>query len=307
MQQSHYPYSRYLENTFGGKTYKIVVSSGLTCPTWDGKISKQGCAFCDIRGSSSFFGKKGRGKGIREQLEKRLPEIKTRFSAKNFLAYFQSYTNTYDSVPRLRDIYEEALAVPEIRGLCISTRPDCLPDEVIDLLEELACKHYLSLELGIQSFEDPTLLWLGRGHDRQCSIDALERLRKRAPHVHVAAHMIFGSPPESKTVGKDAALLLNSLGVRGAKLHQLMVLENSELANRFRQNPFPTLNLDEYAEVVIDFLEHLSPHIYIERLYATATHLDECLAPEWSKKRWDTHNQLRDVFEKRNCKQGAKL
>lgn len=312
-----YSYSDYLARIFGDKTYKIVVSSGLTCPTRDGSMpwlaDKKGCAFCDIRGSSSFHGKKGRGAGISEQIRARMEPIRARFNARHFLAYFQSYTNTYSADSRdgtydttyLRSIYEEALAQPGISGLCIGTRPDCLPDEVIDLLEELARKTYLSLELGVQSFEDPTLEWLTRGHDGACSLDAFERLRTRAPHVHTCAHLIFGSPTDSPTAGRDAALLLNQSGVKGAKLHQLMVLEHTDLATRYRAQPFKTLTLEEYAAVAAQFLEHLDPSIYVERLYATATHPDECLAPDWSRNRWDTHNRLRRLLD--GTRQGARF
>lgn len=305
--ETHYPYSRYLQEIFGGKTYKIVVSSRLTCPTRDGSIAKQGCAFCDLRGSGSFFGKQGRGKDVREQIQARLPEIQQRFNADHFLAYFQSYTNTYADLNYLRDLYEAALQDPRIEGLCIGTRPDCLPDPVLDLLEEFAQKTYVSLELGVQSFEDPSLLWLDRGHDGQCSIDALKRLQVRAPHVHTCAHLIFGSPPDSLHTARDAALLLNDLGVRGAKLHQLMILEHTVLAQRFRENPFPTLSINEYAEKVIEFIEHLSPSIYLERLCATATHKDECIAPDWSKDRWAPHNQLRDALNAHQCRQGSRI
>lgn len=302
--QRYYPYSRYLQETFGGKTYKIVVSSGLTCPTRDGKLAKAGCAFCDIRGSSSFFGKKGRGASVQEQIQKRLPEVQERFTATRFLAYFQSYTNTYSDVDYLREIYEAALSVPEIQGLCIGTRPDCLPDSVLDLLEEIAKKSYVSLELGVQSFEDPTLEWLVRGHDKKCSLDALERLRVRAPSVHVCVHLMFGSPTESPSVMKDAALILNETHVRGVKLHQLMILENTDLADRFRKEPFPVLDLETYAQRVSEFIDHLSPQIYLERLCATATHNDECIAPLWSRQRWEPHNVIRQVLEKNQTIQG---
>jgi radical SAM protein (TIGR01212 family) len=303
----YYSYSDYLRTLFGDKTYKVVVSSGLTCPTRDGTLAKRGCAFCDVRGSSSFHGKKGRGNSVRAQLEGRMGPIQERFGAKHFLAYFQSYTNTYADVPYLREIYEEALSVPGISGLCIGTRPDCLPDPVLELLEELASRTYVSLELGVQSFEDPSLEWLTRGHSGQCSRDAFAQARKLAPSVHTCAHLIFGSPTDAPRTGREAALELNALGVQGAKLHQLMVLENTELAERYRASPFPTLSLDEYAEVVIDFLEHLDPSIYIERLYATSTHPDECLAPAWSRSRWDTHNRLKQLLEERNVRQGARL
>lgn len=303
-QESHYPYSRYLQETFGGKTYKVVVASGLTCPTRDGKLAKAGCAFCDVRGSSSFFGKKGRGASIRTQIQTRLPSIKERFSATRFLAYFQSYTNTYSDVDYLREIYEAALAEPEIQGLCVGTRPDCLPDPVIDLLEELAQKTYVSLELGVQSFEDPSLLWLDRGHDRQCSIDALEKLKAKAPHVHVCVHLMFGSPTDSQNSPREAAELLNRLGVRGAKLHQLMILQNTELALRYQEKAFHLISIEEYAEKVAEFLSYLSPQIYLERLCATATHSEECIGPDWSRGRWEPHNLIRDHLQKRNITQG---
>jgi radical SAM protein (TIGR01212 family) len=305
--ETHFPYRRYLQETFGEKTYKVVVASGLTCPTRDGTIAKKGCAFCDLRGSSSYFGKKGRGSSIKEQIQTRIPGIRERFGVNNFLAYFQSYTNTYSDIGYLRGIYEEALSEPEIQGLCIGTRPDCLPGPVIELLEELAQKTYVSLELGVQSFEDPTLQWLCRGHDRISSLTSLEKLRKLAPHVHVCVHMILGSPTDSPEYQKDAAALLNQYQVRGVKLHQLMILEHTDLATRWRERPFPTLSLDEYAERTLEFIQHLSPSIYLERLCATATHNDECLAPEWSKNRWKPHNDLRAFLINRKCVQGSEM
>lgn len=309
--ETHYSYSRYLQETFGGKTYKVVVASGLTCPTRDGSlgelIGRKGCAFCDVRGSGSFYGKQGRGAEVSKQIQMRLPAIQARFNAEYFLAYFQSYTNTYADVPYLREIYEEALTDPRIRGLCVGTRPDCLPDQVIELLEEIAQRSYVSLELGIQSFENPTLDWLVRGHDRQSSLDALERLRSRAPHVHVCAHFIFGSPTDSLTSARDAARLLNDYEVKGAKLHQLMILEHTELARRFREQPFPVWSVERYSEAVTEFIENLRPDIYLERLCATATHAEECLAPEWSRGRWEPHNVIRDQLAQRGCVQGAKL
>ncbi|MBC7691654.1 MAG: TIGR01212 family radical SAM protein [Methylotenera sp.] len=305
--ETHYPYSRYLEETFGGKTYKIVVASGLTCPTRDGTIAKAGCAFCDIRGSSSYFGKQGRGASVKEQIRSRMPGVEKRFGAKGYLAYFQSYTNTYSDVNYLREIYEAALSEPEISGLCIGTRPDCLPDPVIDLLEELATTHYVSLELGVQSFEDESLLWLERGHDSKCSIDMLAKLRVRAPTVHTCVHLMFGQPTDTEGGPAEAARILNGIGVRGAKLHQLMVLEHTKLADLYRREPFKTLTLEEYTDQVIEFVENLSPSIYIERLSATASHPDECLAPKWSCNRWDPHNKMRDIMTARGCVQGKRL
>lgn len=303
----YYTYNSYLHRIFGEKTYKVVVASGLSCPTRDGSLSKGGCAFCDIRGSSSFFGKKGRGLEIREQIKNRIPGIRKRFNANRFLAYFQSYTNTYSDLEYLKEIYQAALSEPLIEGLCIGTRPDCIPDQVLDLLQEIAQTRYISLELGIQSFENQTLEWLNRGHDQRCSLDALERIQKRAPNIHVCAHLIFGSPTDSPHVATHAAHLLNQSGVKGAKLHQLMVLKNTELARRWFHRPFPTLSLEEYSNQVASFIENLSPEIYLERLCATATHSEECLSPLWSCDRWMPHNRIRELLKQRNCIQGSAL
>ncbi len=304
---SYYSYSQYLQKIFGGKTYKVVVASGLTCPTRDGSLSKAGCAFCDLRGSSSYFGKKGRGTSVQQQLQARLPQVQARFGATRFLAYFQSYTNTYSDLDGLRQIYESALQEPQIQGLCIGTRPDCLADSVISLLEELAQRTYVSLELGIQSFEDTTLEWLARGHTAQDSIHALERLKKLAPHVHICAHLIFGSPTDSPHTARKASKILNQYPVQGAKLHQLMILKNTELGRRWNESQFHTLSLEEYAEQVIEFIENLHPTIYLERLCATASHSEECLAPAWSCNRWKPHNQLREILKKTHCQQGSAL
>jgi len=305
--EHYYSYRRYVKETFGGKTYKVVVSSGLSCPTRDGLIDQGGCAFCDVRGSSSYFGKKGRGAEIKEQIRSRIPGIRERFKAEKFIAYFQSYTNTYSDIGYLREIYEAALGEPEISGLAIGTRPDCIPDPVIDLLEELAQKHYVCLELGVQSFENSSLNWLERGHDDESSRDALRRLHQRAPNVETCVHLMFGSPSDTLESAKNAALEINQLHVRGVKLHQLMILERTKLATLYRTQPFKTLSIEEYTAMVSEFLAHLSPDTYVERLCATATHKEECLAPEWSRNRWEPHNQMRMIMLQNDLRQGQAI
>lgn len=304
---SYFSYDKYLKNFFGMKTYKVVVSSGLTCPTRDGSISLHGCHFCDLRGSSSYFGKIGRGKGIDTQIKDRLPEIRKRFGARKFLAYFQSYTNTYSDVQRLREMFTQAISVVGIDGLCIGTRPDCLSDSILALLEEIACQTYVSLELGVQSFENPTLAWLGRGHDVATTLNVMERLKILAPHVSVCVHLIFGAPTDNPQTPVHSAQILNKFRVHGVKLHQLMILKNTLLADLFHQSTFLPIEFEDYANDVVEFLENLSPHIYIERLYATATHSEECIAPLWSKQRWRTHNRMREFLTAAGCQQGKNL
>lgn len=305
--QRFYSYSDYLKQTFGGRTYKVVVNSGLTCPVRDGTVASKACAFCDVRGSSSFYGKQGRGNSVREQLASRIPAIRERFSSEKFLAYFQSYTNTHnDSVEELRELYEAALSHPEINGLCIGTRPDCLPDPVLELLRELSERTYVSLELGVQSFDNPTLLWLERGHDAECSRTAIRRLRERTPAVHVGVHLIFGSPTDPLDNPERTADEVNCSGAHGVKLHQLMVLERTELARRWREEGhFPVLSLEAYADQVARFLGRLDPQIYVERLCANASHPKECIAPEWSRGRWEPLNFINQWILDRDIRQGA--
>jgi len=300
---THRTYKDHLRERFGEKTYKIVVSSGLTCPTRDGTLAKRGCAFCDVRGSSSFFGKIGRGKKIQDQLAARIPGIAMRFGAKKFIAYFQSYTNTYSDTEYLREIYSAALSHPQIEGLAVGTRPDCLPDEVLLLLQELSQKHYVCLELGVQSFENATLDWFKRGHTSEQALEAFARAQRLAPNVELSVHLIFGNPTDPIETPIRAAEILNRAPIHGVKLHQLMVLKGTELAEWYMEKPFPLPSLEEYAEIVGQFLNHLRPDIYVERLCATATHPDECLAPEWSRGRWEPHNEIRKWIAQKNLAQ----
>jgi len=241
---------------------------------------------------------------IREQILERMPHIRKRFGATKFLAYFQSYTNTYAPPDKLRAIYEEALQTPGIEGLCIGTRPDALPVDVLKLLEDLARTTYLSLELGVQSFENATLQFLERGHDQACAIQALHNLQRIAPHVHRSVHLIFGAPTDSDQAPESAAHTLNSCGVESVKLHQLMILKGTRLAQLYLKKPFPVLSIEEYADRAGRFLEQLNPNILVERLFATATDPEQCLAPEWSGHRWKPHNELRRLFQERGTVQG---
>ena len=304
---THTPYRQHLERYFGSTTYKVVVQGNLSCPTRDGAISQGGCAFCDYRGSSSYFGHQQRQASVTDQIQSRIPEITRRFGASRYLAYFQSYTNTHGQLLSLRKNFEEALAHPQISGICIGTRPDCLGPSVLGLLDELSRRVYVSVELGVQSLEDPTLQWLDRGHSAQCSLSALTDLRLHCPEVHTCAHLILGSPTDSPQMPERTAQLLNESGVSGIKLHQLMVLERTQLAYRYRRQGFPLLELSAYAGLVQRFLESLDPNIYCERLYALATHPEECIGPLWSRKRWETHNQLHGYLQRGGCRQGSRL
>jgi radical SAM protein (TIGR01212 family) len=300
-------YSDYLVKTFGAKTYKVVVSSHFTCPTRDGSVDKKGCAFCDVRGSSSFYGTINRGKSVQEQLLDRIPAIQKRFNAKHFLAYFQSYTNTYGDLDTLKSLISSALQVPGVKGVCIGTRPDCLSDACLAYLNELSQQTAVHLEWGVQSLEDPVLQWLKRGHDAKESWDALARLDLKAPGVHTCVHLMFGAPMESALAARYAAQMISAFGVKGVKLHQLMVLKKTQLAQWYQEKPFSTISLEAYADLVCEFIRYLRSDIYLERLFATATHPEECLAPEWSKQRWHAHNVILKRIKEKKATQAEYL
>jgi radical SAM protein (TIGR01212 family) len=305
-----FTYQDYLQRRFGKKVYKVALSIlGASCPTRDGRLMRGGCAFCDAHGSGSFYSTKEKSRDIRTQLESKLPAIRARFGAQGFLAYLQSYTNTYGDRDQFRAIYEDLLSHPEVSGLNIGTRPDCLEEELLLDIEELAKKFQkpITIELGIQSLDDGVLNWLVRGHDGHCSIDAIQKIHRLAPSVEVSGHLIFGSPGEASTIGRDTALQLNSTQIQGVKLHQLMVLARTGLARIYAETPFEVPTIKRYAEIVGDFIDHLRPDIYIERLYAMASDKDECIAPKWSTERWASHNAIRDLLAKLGTRQGQKF
>ncbi len=287
-------YSSHVKRKLGGKAYKVVVSTGFTCPTRDGTLMKNGCAFCDVRGSSSFHAKKGRGDEVKKQIDSRFEAIKKRFNAEKLIAYFQSYTNTYtDDLGELKELYLAAIEHPEIHALSIGTRPDCLSQPILELIESLTKIKPVILELGVQSLENRSLEWLARGHTAEQSLNAIQEIKTFAPNVELSVHLMFGMPTDLPTTPQRTAEILSRYPVDGVKLHQLMVLENTGLAERYKRQPFGLVTLDEYTDIIRRFITHLSPSIYIERLYATATHPEECIGPDWSTERWKTHNTLR--------------
>jgi len=306
---SYFSYSRYLKQRFKKKVHKIPISSGLTCPTRDGSLGSDGCGFCDETGSSSFYGYKTKLKteSIKAQLESQIPETIKRFGVNSFFAYFQSYSNTYAPLEILREIYEAALAVPNIEGICIGTRPDCLNVETLRYLESLASARYVSIELGVQSFNEATLIFFERRHTVKTTIDCLELIKTHAPHVDVCLHLILGAPTDGPDVAVDSAKMVNHHMVNGVKLHQLMVLDGTRLADKWKQENFRTVAMEDYAKMLLGFLEHLEPSVYIERLFAIATKPEKCLAPDWSKVRWAPYNFLLQYLRSSNCKQGSKI
>jgi len=289
----------YLRGLFGCRVQKITVDAGLSCPNRDGAIATGGCIYCNSQGSGT--GAHGRGLSIAAQLEAGKAAMARRYRAEKFIAYFQSFSNTYAPVERLRALYEEALGVEGVVGLFIGTRPDCVPEPVLDLLQEMARRCLVWVEYGLQSARDATLALIHRGHDAACFLKALEATHRRG--IQVCAHVILGLPGESGADARFTADTLAAAGVDGVKLHNLYVVKGTRLDTLFRSGAYRCLERQEYVEQVVDVLERLPAKIVIQRLTGDP-HPEELAAPPWSRGKAATLKAIHETLERRNTWQG---
>ncbi len=273
----YYAYSYYLKQLFGERVQKVSIDAGFTCPNVDGTVAKGGCVFCDNRSFSPS--RRMPRANVIGQIDQGIARIKKRYKADKFMAYFQPATNTYAPVERLRPLYEDAISHPQVVGMAIGTRPDCVPDDVLDLLEEIAGKTYLSVELGMESMHDRTLDWMNRGHHHDAFIDAVERSRGRG--FQICAHVMLGLPGESHEDMLAGARELARLKVDAVKIHNLYVVKNTPLADDYTSGKVTLFELDEYIRTLVDFLELLPPDCVVERISGEAPP-DYFLGPDWS-------------------------
>ena len=295
-------FSAELKRIFGCKVQRISVDAGFTCPNRDGALDTAGCIFCGGHGSGSYGIR--RELDIAAQLEDGKEVMRRKYRASQFIAYFQAYSNTYGSVEQLRGLFSAALAVPEVAGIIIATRPDCLPDEILEYLEELSRRTYLWLEIGLQSIHDKSLLRINRRHDHTCSVAAVERARERS--IKVCAHVILGLPGETREEMLAMAGELNRLGVDGVKLHLLHVMKDTELAEMYLRGEVTVMDRDGYAGLVCDFLELLHPRILIHRLTGDGGR-NSLIAPLWSLKKFEILNLIDAEMERRGTRQGSRF
>jgi len=289
----------YFRELYGHRVHKLTVDAGLTCPNRDGTISTRGCIYCNNQGSGT--GAFSRGLSIREQLEQSKIPVARRFKARKFIAYFQSYTNTYAPVATLARLYDEALAVEDVIGLSVGTRPDCTGDAVLDLLADYAGRHLVWVEYGLQSACDHTLRRINRGHDVACFEDALARARQRG--LPVCAHVIIGLPGETRRDMLTTARFLADRAIDGVKLHLLYVIRDTPLASLYRQGRFQCLKQQAYAELVCDFIERLAPQTVIQRVTGDP-HPRELVAPIWALRKRETLDLIHTIFKQRSSQQG---
>lgn len=299
MDKKYNDLSGYLKGIFGCRVQKISIDAGLTCPNRDGTISTQGCIYCNDRGSGT--GACANGFSVTEQLEKGKAILAKRYKAKKFIAYFQSFSNTYAPFEKLKKLYEEALAVEGIVGLSIGTRPDCVNEPILKLLQDYA-KHYLIwIEYGLQSIHNSTLTMINRGHDFSCFRSAVEATKNRG--INICAHVILGLPGENRNHMLETAKVLAVLGIDGIKIHLLYVVKGTRLEWLYREGNYKCLEQMEYVNLVCDLLERLPEDMVIHRLTGDP-HPQELVAPDWSLKKVETLALIRDRLEQRDSWQG---
>lgn len=288
-----------LKERFGEKIYKVALDAGMTCPNRDGTLGSRGCIFCSAGGSGDFAG--SRQDSITQQIEKQAASIRQKRGVAKFIAYFQAYTNTYAPVDYLRKIYTEAISHPDIVAISIGTRPDCLGEDILQLLDELNQKKPVWVELGLQTIHETTARYIRRGYPLSCFEQAVSELRKR--NLDVIVHTILGLPGESKNDILSTIEYLNHRDIQGIKLQLLHVLKGTDLAEDYLAGKFQVYSMEEYLELVIDCLEHLNPEIVIHRLTGDGPK-DLLIAPLWSSAKRTVLNTLHRECKLRHAFQG---
>jgi hypothetical protein len=300
-EEKHYnALNNYYRHRFNTKVYKIALNGDFTCPNRDGSISRIGCVFCTDSGSGEFGGKVS--DSLKTQFEKIKTMMQNKWKEGKYIAYFQSFSNTYGPIDKLRKIYYEAINLDkDIIGLNIGTRSDCFNDEVYKLLEELNQKTYLTIELGLQSMHDITLKSINRGHDLNNFVQTVKNLRKR--NINVVVHIINGLPNENEEMMLETAKLLNTLDIQGVKIHMLYIVNNTPLARSFERNPFPLLSMREYVNITVKQLRLLNKNIIIHRVTGDPDR-QELIEPKWTLKKFIVSNEIDKLMRKNNFYQG---
>jgi len=290
-----------LRRRYGERVHKLAIHAGFTCPNRDGTKGRGGCTFCN---NVSFSPNARRPPPVGEQIAAGRRVIAKRTGARRFIAYFQAYTNTYADLPRLKALYDEALAEPDVVGLSVGTRPDCVPKAVLELLADYRASGLeVWLELGLQSASDETLERVNRGHGFSEYRNAVQTARARG--IPVCTHLIVGLPGEGKVEALASLERVLSLGVDGLKLHPLHVVRGTALANEWRRGEYAPLSGSEYASIAADLIERTPPTVIFHRVTGTAAG-ELLLAPPWCERKWRVLNAIAREFITRNTWQGAR-
>ena len=287
MEQYYHDFGTWIRNQLPFRVQKISIDAGFTCPNRDGRIGIGGCIFCDNKSfNPSYCSHK---KSVTEQLEDGKRFFAKKYPDMKYLAYFQAYTNTYDTVDKLKHLYEEALKVEDVVGIVIGTRPDCVSSELLDYLEELNKRTFLIVEYGIESCNDDTLRYINRGHDFACTRKAVEETAKRG--IYVGGHVIMGLPGEDASESLRQAPIISSLPLTMLKIHQMQIIKGTRLAKIYKERPFHLYTIEEYIDLITQYIGLLRSDLVLER-FVTQSPPEMLIAPKWGLKNYEFTNLL---------------
>ena len=294
-------YNKVLKTEFTERIQKISINAGFTCPNRDGSKGRGGCTYCNNQTFSPEYCKPS--KSVKQQLEEGIAFFHHKYQSQHYLAYFQSYTNTYDKIEKLKAIYEEALSVPNVVGIVVGTRPDCVNDVLLDYFAGLSKKFYVMIEYGIESTNDETLKLINRGHDYACAENAIRETARRG--IKTGAHIILGLPTEDRETVLSHAGKLSALPLTCLKIHQLQLVRGTKMAEQYVQYPewFHLYNVNEYIDLAIDFLERFNPNIAVERFVSQSPE-KYLIAPVWGLKNFEFVDKIEKRMNERDTCQG---
>ncbi len=300
-KKRYYDLKSYWINRFGCRVHKLPIDAGFTCPNRDGSVAPGGCIYCDGRGSA--LRQAGELPSVADQIRRGKAFYQKHSGAEKFIAYFQTFTNTYAPLEKLRALYDEALAEEDVIGLSIGTRPDCVSDETLALIRSYAERSHVWLEFGLQSFHDRTLRAINRGHDAEAFREAVRR--SGGGPILICVHIIIGLPGETQGEILETARQIARLPIDGIKIHSLLALEGTVLGDRYRRGEQEIMTREAYVETVCDILEILPPEMVIQRLTADG-YRDILLGPAWAGNKLAVLNAIDRELERRDARQGGK-
>ena len=289
----------FLREKFGEKVFKISLDGGFSCPNRDGRVGTGGCIFCSARGSGDFAGH--RQLSITEQFDEVKEMMAHKWKRGKYIAYFQAYTNTYAPINELKRKYEEAISHEGVVALAIATRPDCLDEDVLDLLEEMSKKLYIWVELGLQTSNDETAKRINRGYMLNVYDEAVKKLKER--NIDTVTHVIFGLPGETKEDMLNTISHIAHSGVQGIKIHLLHLMKNTALVKEYEEGNLKFLSQEDYIDLIIKSVSMLPQEMIIHRLTGDAPR-NELIGPMWSLKKWEVLNAIDKAFEENDIYQG---
>ena len=292
-------YGTWIRRQFEFRVQKISIDAGFTCPNRDGRISTGGCIYCDNRTFNPSYCQ--RRLSVSEQLAKGKQFFARKYPDMKYLSYFQAFTNTYAPIVQLKALYEEALQVEDIVGIVIGTRPDCVSDELLDYLAELNERTFVLVEYGLESTNNQTLLRINRGHSFEQSVSALEHTHQRG--LLTGAHIILGLPGEDAAESLRQAPILSQLPIDILKIHQMQIIRGTKLAEMYEREPFHIYSVDEYIELIAQYIQRLRPDMVLER-FVSQSPKELLIAPHWGLKNYEFTNKLVNYLKEKDIHQG---